>query len=54
MQASKEHPMDIQANRPATPVDAPAPRPAKTLLVAVLWCVVALCLYAANTVNALT
>ncbi len=46
--------MDIDTNRLTPSGDAPAPRPAKTLLVAVLWGVVAICLYAANAVNALT
>jgi hypothetical protein len=44
--------MDIESKTPASPVDTPAPHPARTLLIAVLWCVVALSLYAANTVNA--
>ncbi|MFI4930434.1 MAG: hypothetical protein ACHP83_09355 [Burkholderiales bacterium] len=46
--------MDIDTSPSATPGDASARRPVKTLLIAVLWCVATLCLYAVNAVNAVT
>ncbi|HEY6355226.1 MAG TPA: hypothetical protein VIY30_12105 [Burkholderiaceae bacterium] len=46
--------MDIDTSPSTTPGDASARRPAKTLLIAVLWCVAAFCLYAVNAVSAVT
>ena len=43
--------MDFDLTKPPTPDDSPTPRPAKTVFLAVLWCVGAICLFALNAVS---
>jgi len=43
--------MDIDLTKPPAPDDSPTPRPVKTMLLALLWCVGAICLFALNAVS---